>query len=66
MSDFDDYEDDYELSLDDVIEDESFSGHSNLDWSDNLDDMDSGEWDDQYGSSADDLVDEEIDPWALN
>ena len=66
MSDFDDYEDDYELSLDDVIEDESYSGNTNLDWSDNLDDMDSGEWDSQYGASEDDLVDEDIDPWALN
>lgn len=69
MSDYDDYEydEDGNVSLDDVIEDEVFEDDSkNLDWSDNLDDMDSGEWGNQYGSSTDDIDEDDIDPWDLN
>ncbi|MGL1892768.1 MAG: hypothetical protein OCD02_14145 [Spirochaetaceae bacterium] len=69
MSDYDDYEydDDGNVSLDDVIDDEySKNGKNNDDWSDNLDDMDSGEWDKQYGIDNDDDIDEDVDPWDLN
>lgn len=68
MSDYDDYEydEDGNVSLDDVIEDEGYEdGDKNVDWSDNLDDMDSGEWDNQYGGSDDELNEDEIDPWDL-
>lgn len=66
MSDYDDYEDD-EMSLDDVLEDEvsgDYGGHD--DWSDNLDDMDSEEWGEQYGYSSEELSEDEVDPWDLN
>lgn len=68
MSDYDDYEydEDGNVSLDDVIDDELVEDSSkNLDWSDNLDDMDSGEWDNQYGGSEEEISDD-IDPWDLN
>ena len=35
------------------------------DWSNDYDDMDSGEWDSQYGGDDDD-IDDEVDPWGLN
>ena len=69
MSDYDDYEydEDGNVSLDDVIEDElRENGNNDVDWSDNLDDMDSGEWDSQYGGLDDEAREEEIDPWDLN
>ncbi|QEN04714.1 hypothetical protein EW093_08335 [Thiospirochaeta perfilievii] len=69
MSDYDDYEydEDGNVSLDDVREDEDYyDDDSNVDWSDNLDDMDSGEWDNQYGGSEDEIGDDDIDPWDLN
>lgn len=68
MSDYDDYEydEDDNVSLDDVIEDEMYDKNNNLDWSDNLDDMDSGEWDNQYGGYDDDIDEDDIDPWDLN
>jgi hypothetical protein len=63
----DEYDDDDNISLDDVIEDEGYGENSdNMDWSDNLDDMDSGEWDSQYGGLDDEIREEEIDPWDLN
>lgn len=69
MSDEDDYEydEDGNISLDDVIEDEyeDQASDNDVDWSDNLDDMDSGEWDSQYGQD-DDLGEDDIDPWGLN
>ncbi len=69
MSDSDNYEydEDGNVSLDDVRDDEySEKGEDHSDWSDNLDDMDSGEWGDQYGADNDDIEKEEVDPWALN
>lgn len=66
MSDFDDFDDEY-LSLDDVIEDEQGSDADHIsDWDDNMDDMDSGEWGNQYGYDDDDLGEDELDPWDLN
>lgn len=66
MSDFEDYDEDDYLSLDDVVEDEQYDDISNNDWSDSLDDMDSGEWGDQYGYSDEELGEDEVDPWDLN
>ncbi len=69
MSDYDNYEydEDGNVSLDDVIDDElDQKGADNSDWSDNLDDMDSGEWDRQYGAEDDEARETEIDPWDLN
>jgi hypothetical protein len=69
MSDYDDYEydEDGNVSLDDVRDDElDRVGEENVDWSDNLDDMDAGEWDRQYGGSDDEAREEEVDPWDLN
>lgn len=71
MSDYDDddyeYDEDGNVSLDDVIDDEyNHSGNENVDWSDNIDDMDSGEWDRQYGGEDDEARDDGIDPWDLN
>lgn len=66
MSDFDDYEEEDPISLDDVIEDELHEDDSPGDWSDNLDDMDSGDWGNQYSSSKDEIDEDDIDPWDLN
>ncbi len=66
MSDFEDYEDDEHVSLDDVVENELDEDSNGDDWGDNLDDMDSGEWGNQYGYSDDELGEDEIDPWDLN
>lgn len=69
MSDYDDYEydEDGNVSLDDVIDDElDQDDEENSDWSDNLDDMDSGEWDRQYSGADDEDREREIDPWDLN
>lgn len=67
MSDFEDYDEDEFVSLDDVAESEldEDSGSYN-DWDDNIDDMDSEEWGDQYGYTDDDLGEDELDPWDLN
>ncbi len=67
MSDYDDYDEDEIVSLDDVAEDELKEDSSKgNDWDDNSDDMDSGEWGNQYGYTDDDLGEDDIDPWALN
>ncbi len=67
MSDFDDYEDDEDVSLDDMAEKEIDGDYkSDSNWDDNQDDMDSGEWGDMYGSSDEELGEDEVDPWDLN
>ncbi|MBN1682503.1 hypothetical protein JW865_03000 [Candidatus Bathyarchaeota archaeon] len=53
--------------MDDVIEDEMYDeNEDDVDWSDDYDDMDSGEWDSQYGIDDEELDVEDDDPWGLN
>lgn len=69
MSDYDDdyeYDEDDNVSLDDIDDESDYENDMNTDWSDNMDDMDSGEWDSQYGSYDDEIGDDDIDPWDLN